>query len=117
MHVTLHTDIDECAGSHGCSHGCNNTIGSFQCTCPDGLFLSDDERNCEGNYIYYLVFVQLRNYYVIHTTGCAVDNGGCGQICMQDSLGYSCSCLDGYTLGSDGKHCHYTESKFCPCFQ
>ena len=48
-----------------------------------------------------------------------MNNGGCDQICMQDSLGYSCSCLDGYTLGSDGKRCHYTESKlsmFTVCF-
>ena len=45
------TDINECAGSHDCSHGCSNTNGSFQCTCPEGLFLSDDRRNCNGDYI------------------------------------------------------------------
>ena len=60
-------------------------------------------------------YIQSFVYKAVHhcTTGCAVSNGGCDQICMQDSLGYNCSCLDGYTLGSDGKDCHYTESKFC----
>ena len=61
-YVTLHTDINECAGSHGCSHGCTNTIGSFLCTCPDGLFLSDDERTCEGDYIHLVFCVCLSSY-------------------------------------------------------
>ena len=37
-------------------------------------------------------------------------------MCTQDLFGYSCNCLDGYTLGSDGKQCHYTESKFDSVF-
>ena len=109
--VYYFADINECTGSHGCSHGCSNTIGSFLCTCPEGLFLSDDRRNCNGNHIQCFVTHSYSSCH--HTTGCGVNNGGCDQICMQDSLGYSCSCLDGYTLGSDGKDCHYTESKFC----
>ena len=40
-------DADECyADISGCSDGCNNTIGSYQCTCPPEKFLSSDGHNC-----------------------------------------------------------------------
>ena len=39
-HVVNHNcsvDIDECSqGTAGCNQGCNNTEGSFICTCNDG---------------------------------------------------------------------------------
>ncbi|XP_054732983.1 fibrillin-1 [Anastrepha obliqua] len=39
-------DIDECAeGTSGCEQ-CINTDGSFECTCPGGYDLADDERTC-----------------------------------------------------------------------
>ncbi len=45
----LSTDIDECATNNGsCSHFCNNTIGSFFCSCPTGLQLDQGKRNCSG---------------------------------------------------------------------
>ena len=47
-------DIDECyGGNSGCTHGCLNTNGSFQCLCPEGrvnlkLKLGDDQQTCGG---------------------------------------------------------------------
>ncbi|XP_035659846.1 signal peptide, CUB and EGF-like domain-containing protein 3 [Branchiostoma floridae] len=42
------TDIDECATNDGgCAHSCTNTIGSFECSCPDGFILSDNNLDCE----------------------------------------------------------------------
>ena len=42
-------DIDECAtNSGGCDHICNNTIGSFECSCEDGYKLQDDGAMCSG---------------------------------------------------------------------
>ncbi|XP_018783178.1 PREDICTED: fibrillin-1 isoform X2 [Bactrocera latifrons] len=39
-------DIDECAeGTSGCEH-CLNTDGSYECTCPGGYDLAEDERTC-----------------------------------------------------------------------
>lgn len=39
-------DIDECAnGNTGCEY-CQNTVGSFECTCLDGYELSDDQKTC-----------------------------------------------------------------------
>lgn len=41
-------DVDECEyNSHSCSHSCHNTIGSFTCSCPAGLHLSDDGKTCD----------------------------------------------------------------------
>lgn len=39
-------DIDECAqGNTGCEF-CQNTVGSFECTCPDGYELAADQKSC-----------------------------------------------------------------------
>jgi len=47
------SDIDECTdGTHKCDvYGavCNNTRGSFNCTCKDGFY--GDGVNCTGNYL------------------------------------------------------------------
>lgn len=43
-------DIDECLESPeltGCSHGCINKRGGFQCTCPKGFQLRGDGKTCE----------------------------------------------------------------------
>ena len=45
----LCVDLDECATSNGgCSQMCNNTIGSFICSCRDGFLLAGDGRTCDG---------------------------------------------------------------------
>ena len=47
--LNRHLDIDECMRStDGCSHGCKNTIGSYQCTCPYGLKIGLDKHRCRG---------------------------------------------------------------------
>lgn len=58
---SLLLDINECAVSSLCSHGCHNTNGSFHCSCPGGFFLASDRRNCIGedyriNIIYIVIF-------------------------------------------------------------
>ena len=45
-------DMDECAlNDGGCQHSCENTHGSFVCTCPPGYHLADDRRHCTGELI------------------------------------------------------------------
>ncbi|XP_075731468.1 sushi, von Willebrand factor type A, EGF and pentraxin domain-containing protein 1-like isoform X2 [Rhipicephalus microplus] len=40
-------DVDECLiGRHNCSHVCVNMPGSYKCSCPDGMTLSDDRVTC-----------------------------------------------------------------------
>ena len=48
--VFLYTDIDECISTrtNDCSQFCNNTFGSFQCSCWSGYELDSDGRTCNG---------------------------------------------------------------------
>ncbi|XP_067138604.1 LOW QUALITY PROTEIN: sushi, von Willebrand factor type A, EGF and pentraxin domain-containing protein 1-like [Centruroides vittatus] len=40
-------DIDECVNNNGnCSHFCTNVIGSFMCSCPNGMKLTEDQVTC-----------------------------------------------------------------------
>ena len=32
----------------GCSHGCQNLQGTYQCTCPKGFELDATKKNCTG---------------------------------------------------------------------
>lgn len=42
-------DINECKSNvNGCSHGCENTVGSYKCFCPPQLFLGPNGHNCYG---------------------------------------------------------------------
>ena len=45
----IYTDINECLDNNGgCNQGCTNTVGSYECTCDPGHFLSDDQHTCVG---------------------------------------------------------------------
>ena len=52
MPLIVVLDIDECTnGTHSCDVNavCNNTRGSYNCTCKDGFY--GDGMNCTGNYL------------------------------------------------------------------
>ena len=41
------TDVDECAeGNGGCQQSCVNMMGSYECRCWEGFFLSDNQHTC-----------------------------------------------------------------------
>ena len=51
----LHSDVNECsAATHGCNHICENTDGSYTCSCREGYYLNEDGRtcfpSCNGNF-------------------------------------------------------------------
>ena len=46
---TLHLEINECVlGTSGCTQICNNTIGSYICSCNTGYNLGVDNHTCDG---------------------------------------------------------------------
>ncbi|XP_055850904.1 dorsal-ventral patterning protein tolloid [Episyrphus balteatus] len=43
----FHIDKDECSENNaGCQHHCQNTLGSYKCSCRNGYTLNDDGHNC-----------------------------------------------------------------------
>ena len=53
LYVVLFTfvDMNECTlGTHNCSQVCNNTEGSFVCSCNAGYQLQDEGTTCTGMY-------------------------------------------------------------------
>ena len=43
------SDYDECTDNNGgCNQTCDNTVGSFFCSCGDGYRLDDDMTSCNG---------------------------------------------------------------------
>lgn len=50
-------DIDECAlNNANCSHLCLNTPGSVFCLCPDGFYLTNDWKTCQGKCLCHVFF-------------------------------------------------------------
>ncbi|KAI0223787.1 hypothetical protein LSAT2_025085 [Lamellibrachia satsuma] len=86
----LHTcvDKDECsAGTHNCDQTCTNTVGSFECSCPQGYDLATDRHTCND------------------INECQIANGGCSHQCHNNNGQYHCSCRTGYTLKADRHNC------------
>ena len=47
--LIIFIDVDECLTDNGgCTHQCNNDIGSYNCSCWDGYELSSDNHTCIG---------------------------------------------------------------------
>ena len=40
-------DLDECSLDY-CEQSCNNSRGSYSCSCRQGFILSDDKQHCSG---------------------------------------------------------------------
>ena len=98
-------DIDECKRSNGeCDHHCNNTNGSYYCSCNDGYSLGKDNLSCKG--ICVINAMQLGNKLLLYlqfsdNDECQVDNGGCPQSCNNTSGSYHCQCWNGYKMNND----------------
>ena len=45
----------------GCSHGCQNLQGTYQCTCPKGFELDATKKNCTGKTRVSLTTIKIKN--------------------------------------------------------
>lgn len=47
LHLIPFADLDECSeGNGGCQQTCVNMMGSYECFCREGFFLSDNQHTC-----------------------------------------------------------------------
>ncbi|KAB7498137.1 Multiple epidermal growth factor-like domains protein 6 [Armadillidium nasatum] len=84
------SDINECVlgPQQVCQDKCENTIGSFKCSCTNGVLL-EDGRSCG-----------------VSQANCANNNGGCEQECLDIITGgIQCRCSKGYVLAEDQRSC------------
>lgn len=130
----LFIDIDECADSaaNGCydnSH-CQNTAGSYTCSCPADFRLKGDGKTCEcksinmafvKNFIRYVLSLKINSILwsvkknkililpLIWTSFSAIyqcaSNHGCSHTCGKINGVDTCSCPKGYHVDSTGKNC------------
>ena len=51
-------DINECQiDNGGCSQRCNNTAGSYNCSCQSGYELTGDDHNCTGKFLKWTIAI------------------------------------------------------------
>ena len=99
MYLTI--DIDECASNNGgCNQTCNNTDGSFTCSCDSGYTLDSDRLGCSGISNWYTHSIQ----FLSDINECADDNG-CEHNCNNTLGSYVCVCDEGYGLNDDNHTC------------
>ncbi|XP_066302604.1 von Willebrand factor D and EGF domain-containing protein-like isoform X1 [Branchiostoma lanceolatum] len=91
-------DVDECAldTTNDCNYVCENSPGSYRCTCSAGFVLINDQ--------------------CFDIDECAYGLSECSHLCVNNDGSYTCDCPAGYLLGPDNKQC--TELDECdstPC--
>ncbi|XP_031619500.1 fibrillin-2 isoform X2 [Contarinia nasturtii] len=97
-------DIDECAeGNTGCEY-CQNSVGGYQCTCPDGFVLKDDEKTCRD----IDECTTFADYEYEENTPTA--RTICSHQCINTVGSYLCVCPNNFHLGDDKRTC---EQDFC----
>jgi hypothetical protein len=49
--MKLLTDVNECTSRHGCGQICENTVGSYLCSCEEGFKLQlSDRKTCRRKF-------------------------------------------------------------------
>uniref|UniRef100_A0A8C9YKR1 Growth arrest-specific 6 n=1 Tax=Sander lucioperca TaxID=283035 RepID=A0A8C9YKR1_SANLU len=126
--ATCDKDVDECSKRNGgCDHDCNNTMGSYRCSCHQGYMLVErhmcydvDEcedpgvcgtARCENNEGSYDCLCDVGYVYDNETKSCVdVDEceaGVCAEECLNTPGSFRCFCdgRQGMKLGQDLRSC------------
>lgn len=118
-------DVDECANSaaNGCYDNsyCQNTVGSYTCTCPADFRLKGDGKTCECKITCKIMVFVFNSFEYIKIVFYPVDdfvfclilaifqcasNHGCNYTCGKINNVDTCSCPTGYQLDlSDNRTC------------
>ncbi|CAK6441571.1 unnamed protein product [Pipistrellus nathusii] len=85
-------DINECKNpsniNGGCSQICDNTPGSYQCSCKSGFVLLSNKKNCKD------------------VDECSVKPSICGTaVCKNTPGDFECECAEGYRYSPTSKSC------------
>lgn len=124
------SDIDECLlSNHGCSQHCENSEGSYICSCDSGYNLASNNITCIdrdecalGIHTCQHFCTNLNGTYVCTCktgylpgglTGkncndideCAMGSHKCSDICVNTQGSYTCSCPTGYEIKTGGQEC------------
>uniref|UniRef100_A0A8C0KET4 Protein CEGP1 n=1 Tax=Canis lupus dingo TaxID=286419 RepID=A0A8C0KET4_CANLU len=89
-------DVDECLENNGgCQHTCVNVMGSYECRCKEGFFLSDNQHTCI--------------HRLEEGLSCMNQNHGCSHICKEAPRGsVACECRPGFELAKNQRDCILT---------
>ena len=72
MHVLFHflfSDEDECSDPSKCLHGvCQNYRGGYQCLCDPGFVVTENMKDCVGQYHDTFLFYHGMKCYLRHST-------------------------------------------------
>ena len=102
----LVSDINECIDETSrCTHNCQNTLGSYTCSCTSGYRLSSDGYTCNGKSLKSLVRLLASNAVCVDIDECAENSSNCTQNCTNTVGSFTCSCGSGFTLGNDRRTC------------
>merc|ERR1712142_687661 len=75
-------NVDECAEDNGgCTHTCLDNEESYECLCPDNMYLEADNKTCAS------------------IDDCA--SSPCEQQCINTASGFFCECGAGFALNAD----------------
>ena len=108
-YVTL-SDVNECEGMNQCDHLCNNTVGSYTCSCNPNIsvVLNPDGYRCDGMHSHVTKCVYRAIKYTIlllDIDECQIDLDTCDDICVNTYGTYECACSTGYDLNDDEETC------------
>ncbi|XP_037034819.1 fibrillin-1 isoform X2 [Bradysia coprophila] len=93
-------DIDECAqGNTGCEF-CKNVNGGFECFCPDGFDIADDERTCLD-----IDECEMESDYDVTDDQETYAQSPCSHECVNTHGSYLCLCPDNFHLQYDHRTC------------
>ncbi|KAL3837136.1 hypothetical protein ACJMK2_022514, partial [Sinanodonta woodiana] len=90
-------DINECIADGACTQICNNTYGSYTCSCFEGFQKPDDSDKCQD------------------INECDNTMNVCDQTCNNTIGGYYCGCYKGFVFNNQTRTCEAVENPSSGC--